>query len=252
MAIRPIGYGSAMQKLISGTPPHVPPNSMAQLTRSRAIGLRTHTTLEEQNRIRTSNNPMELTLNPAGRPNRAATVVRGRISVPARGTGRIFMFNPNDITDTKGISWGSVEVPGASHPVYQFGAGGERLVSFDLYVDGDRGRFGREQARDTSSLSIRDELHWYRSLEYPTAYGGGYVRVAPFECTFTFGTLYQNMACIVKKADWKVNYWVPDPKQGGRPIPVRAIITMQIAETVSESVTADKVLFEGELNSYEF
>lgn len=178
------------------------------------------------------------------------TVERGRISVPGRGTGRTFMFNPNDISDEKGISWGSIEVPGASHPVYQFGAGGERIISFELYIDGDRGRFGRTESRNVGSLSIKDELHWYRSLVYPTAYGSSYAQVAPYLVLFSFGELYNGVNCIVKKANWKVNYWVPTGPNGS-PTPVRGTVSMQLGEVVTRSQTANDILSDANLTAYE-
>lgn len=164
-------------------------------------------------------------------------VTRGRITIPARGFGRTFMFNPNEIGDAKGISFGSMEVPGASHPVYQFGAGGERLISFDLNIDGDRGRYGREtNGRDLTSLSITDELLFYRSLIYPSQYGNDIAQVFPYTVLFTFGELYSSMPCIVKKADWKVNYWTPKLQ------PVRATINIALAEIVTKSQTSNDVL----------
>lgn len=244
MPVRPLGFGSTVQQFISGTP-----TQRAPVAGKAKPGV--PNVIEAANRIRADGLPNELDLNVNSRPNRAATVKRGRLSIPQRGTGRIFMFNPNDVSDTKGINYGSIEVPGASHPVYQYGAGGERLITFDLYIDGDRGRFGREQARDNSSLSIKDELHWYRSLIYPSSFGMSYAEVAPYLVLFTYGELYVNLPCIVKKADWKVNYWVPDPKSGGRPMPVRATIPLQLAEAASHSQTANDVLSEGELTAYE-
>lgn len=167
------------------------------------------------------------------------TVTRGMITIPDRGTSRYFMFNPNDVNDTKGISWGSIEVPGASHPVYQFGAGGERLISFELYMDGDRGRFGRQQQRDTSTLSVKDELYFYRGLIMPRQYGMDMASVFPYTVLFTFGELYQNLPCIVKAAPWKIEYWTPKLQ------PVRARIALQLAEIVDKSQTADQMFALG-------
>ena len=163
-------------------------------------------------------------------------IVRGYIYIPAQAVGRYFMFNPNEVKDTKGITWGSKEIPGASHPVYQYGAGGERLISLNLYIDGDRGRKGRQQARagvNTTTgegpLSIMDELMWYRSLQYPRAYGQRVVDVGPSPMLLSFGELYQKTPVICKKADWDINYWTPNLE------PVRAVVTLQLAEVVPRS-----------------
>lgn len=179
----------------------------------------------------------------------APTNKRGSFTVLANGktTKRFIMFNPNTVDDDKGINWGTVEVPGSSHPVYHYGSGGERIISFELWIDGDRGRFGREQTRDTSSLSIKDELAWYRSLVYPVGYGGDALDVSAPIVLFTFGELYNNVRCIVKKAPWKVEHWVPGLTG---PTPVRARIPIQLAEVPTQSQVREQVLNVGGLFDY--
>ena len=208
-----------------------------------------------------SNYFAQLALTPNDRPDTGGlkgqgkpTVIRGRITVPARSVGRFFMFNPGSLTDTKGVTYGSVEVPGASHPTYQFGAGGERLINLELYVDGDRGRFDRQQSRVTSSLSIMDELLWYRSLIYPARYGTEIATVFPYLVLLSYGDLYQGVQCIVKKADWKIDYWTPKLE------PVRATISLVLAELPNRSQTSDDILaqagagaeLDSSLTAYEF
>lgn len=195
------------------------------------------------------------------------TVTKGTL-VAFRGhreaISRTFMFNPNDVSDTKNISWGSIEVPGASHPVYQFGAGGERLISFSLYLDGDRGRLGQNNSSvdyeiapeypvwkanlpkrlgQGKGLSVSDELQFYRSLIHPVQYGQSIIDVFPFICLFSMGELYKKIPVIVKKADWSINYWTPDMR------PVRATVSIQLAEIRGRSITADEVLSLGGLVS---
>lgn len=182
-----------------------------------------------------------------------ATVKKGTITVPSRGTGRTFMFNPNDVSDDKTPNYGSIDLPGASHPVQQFGSGGERLISFQLFFDGDRGRIaarGKYQKDvvelDTIPLSIKDELMWYRSLIYPSKYGAGYYDVAPYLVLFSMGELYDNVKCIVKAAPFKVNFWTPKME------PVRATMDFKLSEVVDRSVTSDDILAQGGLTAYEF
>lgn len=162
--------------------------------------------------------------------------LRGMLTIPALQTGRFFMFNPNNIDDDKGTNYGAIDLPGASHPVQQFGSGGERIIKFDLWIDGERGRFGRAQARNVQSLSIVDELTFYRSLEYPVQYGGDFSQVFPYTVLFSFGKLYKSVPCIVKKADWRVNFWVHDPNDGDL-IPVKATIPIVLSEIPAQSVT---------------
>ena len=173
------------------------------------------------------------------------TITRGCLRVLNGNTAvsRYFMFNPNEISDSKETSWGSIEVPGASHPIYQWGAGGERLISFDLYIDGDRGRFGRQQARNTGSLSVRDELYWYRSLVYPQTNASGLDMSASFPRLVLYddGEMYKNLPVIVKKAHWKTTFWTPKRE------PVRSIVSIALAETVDKTQTADDILQLGSL-----
>lgn len=191
------------------------------------------------------------------------SVTKGQL-VALRGSGqkitshtKTFMFNPNNVNDTKGTSWPTVEIPGASHPVYQFGAGGERLISFDLYVDGDRGRLaklpkiwnyqvwqqqvagGPKILPQGQGLSITDELVFYRSLVHPVGYAQSPAQVYPSTCTFSMGELYKSVPVIVKKADWHIHYWTPDMR------PVRATIAIILGESPSKSVIADDMLAIG-------
>lgn len=178
----------------------------------------------------------------------APTNKRGRFTVIDRANRKVneryLMFNPSTVDDTKATNWGTTDVPGASHPVYSFGSGGERLISFELYIDGDRGRFGREQGRNTGSLSIKDELYWYRAMVHPVGYGAAASDVAPYLILFTHGELYNNLRCIVKQANWKVNYWVPGPTG---PTPVRATVSMVLGEAPEQSVTREEVLRLGQI-----
>lgn len=167
------------------------------------------------------------------------TMTRGRISVPERGMGVEFMFNPTDVSDDKSVDFGTAKIPGASHPVYQFASGGERLINFDLYLDADRGKVARATSGEhlpPDALSLTAEINFYRSLLYPSdgsQMGSKLLRPAPV--IFTFGELFNGVLCIVKKANVKVTYWTPDLR------PVRATVSMSLAEIVSERVLASDV-----------
>jgi hypothetical protein len=158
-----------------------------------------------------------------------ASITRGRLTIVGRGITRAFMFNPNEINDTKGIKAGSNEVPGISHPVAQFGAGSERNIKFELHLDGDRGKV----ARGHSTLSIANEIHFYQSLEYPGEYHkAGMQAVFPYLVLFTFGELYQRVPCLVRTAGVKVIQWTPKLE------PQIAKISMHLTEIVDKSKTA--------------
>ena len=46
------------------------------------------------------------------------------------GDSQVFQYYPETISDTKAINYQQKEIFGASLPLYQFIAGGERLISF--------------------------------------------------------------------------------------------------------------------------
>ena len=171
-------------------------------------------------------------------------VIRGNftaLSMNTNGSGdyrvvnREVMFNPNSVDDTKGITWGSTEVPGASHPVTQFGAGGLRLVNFTLYLDGDRGRHkrGRDSEVAQYGLSVRNELYFYRALVHPREYGQEMKNVFPWTVLFTMGDMYDNFHCLVRKADWRMESFTP------RMEVVRATVAITLEEIITKSVTAE-------------
>jgi len=156
------------------------------------------------------------------------TPLRGRFTIVERGTTKVFMFNPAEVGDEKGVNWGEGDVPGASAPVVQFGSGKARIISFELFLDGDRGQVGR----GGNSLDISEEINFYRSLEYPSAYGKGPASVAPWIVLFTMGPLYQQLPCLIVKASPKIIYWTPKME------PVRATISISLREELSRSQTS--------------
>lgn len=80
----------------------------------------------------------------------AAEVKKGKFTlVDHDGIGPrelVFHFNPTTLKDSHPPTWSATKIPGQSLPVYQYGGSGERVVSFSLYLDGDRGRMHRNSA----------------------------------------------------------------------------------------------------------
>lgn len=160
---------------------------------------------------------------------------KGRITVPAFNDGNLsrtrpvfreFMFNPNELDDDKSLNFGSVELPGASHPVYQYGSGGARIIRFELYFDGDRGGVGR----GTENLSVKKELEFYQSLLYPSSYDGeDFAAVYPHVVLFSLGNYADAMPCLVTRAPIRVHYWTPKMD------PVRATINLELTEVPERS-----------------
>lgn len=156
-------------------------------------------------------------------------LVRGRFTVPARGASKRFMFNPTTLSDTKGTQFASIQTPGGSHPVQQFSGGKERVISFTLYLDGDRGRFGRQNAN--TDVDVGPDLVFYRSLEYPGEYTyGDITAVYPHIILFSYGYLYNQIPCLLKKADWNITAMTPDLR------PMRAEVAIQLSEFPDKSM----------------
>lgn len=153
---------------------------------------------------------------------------RGRFTIVERGTTWVFMFNPAEVSDQKGVNWAEGDVPGASSPVIQFGSGKARIISFELYLDGDRGK----AARGGDSLSIEEDIKFFQSLEYPSKYDKGPVAVSPWTVIFTMGPMYQQVPCKLLQCPTRITYWTPKME------PVRATVSISLREILSESRTA--------------
>lgn len=164
---------------------------------------------------------------------RAYAVTKGRLVAPNSNLADLvrfkeFMFNPPDMEDTKSPIYGTLDVPGGSHPTYQYGSGGPRVFTFTLHLDGDRGWSHLRQQGPLDSgvgLSVRQEIAWYRALLYPTEYNPGAFRaVSPPIVLFSLGNYLRAVPCLMTAAAVTVNYWTP------RMDPVRADIAVTLEE----------------------
>ena len=50
-----------------------------------------------------------------------------------------FKINPESIEDSKDTSYANIEIPGMSHPRYQYTGGAERVLSFTVYLHNGTG-----------------------------------------------------------------------------------------------------------------
>lgn len=171
---------------------------------------------------------------------------KGFLLVPERNNLMIrFQFNPSEYTESHEAIYPKHPVPGASHPVYQYGAGGERLISFTLYFDADLG-YQRQDAESKdfvvngNVLSLRPILNKIRSLTYPIVQNGSGIKqiYAPIAYLET-GNLFENKRtqCIVKKADPRVTFYSAGLE------PLKAQVTVELAQIVDRRVTAQQVQF---------
>lgn len=49
--------------------------------------------------------------------------------------GYYFQFNPDKVSDHKGTEWSTVPYPGLNYNDYAWGHGGERIITFQLFID---------------------------------------------------------------------------------------------------------------------
>jgi len=134
-------------------------------------------------------------------------IVKGSLISYDDETVRVdFMFNPTEIQDKKGATWGKTQVPHVSHPVYQFGGGTERIISFQLHLDGDRG----QMALNRNTLDVSQEVRTVRSFLYPASLesveGAGssspyWVARPPSRVIFTYGTFWRGLLCVLTRVD---------------------------------------------------
>jgi len=174
-----------------------------------------------------------------------ATPVKGYISVPDyAGMGMpveyVFLYNPAELAEKKDVNYGDTNVPGASHPVHQFGSGGARQITFDLFLDGDRSKFAFKNktkknfttAEMDEIMSVKSDVLYWQSLLLSMEYGRSeFAKVKPPHVIFNFGDLYQNVTCIVKRADPRWTHF------NIRMVPIRATLSVQLDEDIERSVT---------------
>lgn len=187
---------------------------------------------------------------------RNPSVLKGRLTNVRTRFFREFMFNPNDVRDSRSFIYGSHQIPGASHPVYQAGSGGERIITFTLYLDGDRGRLveraqgivsndfegsdSLEFVQGLGSLDVSKEINWYRSFTYPVRSEEGLIsEQAPNRAVFSMGTFYKAVEVIVETADIEFLAWTPNME------PLRVNIPIVLKEYRRRNQFASDIFQEG-------
>lgn len=122
---------------------------------------------------------------------------------PITGLKRYFQYWPEDITDNKGTNYENKNIPGLSHPIYQWISGAQREIGFTAIFTRDRPITASEQAdldaarnaassaltsfssvistfsssiQDNRNVNIPSAVGWLRSFEYPdySADGNGH------------------------------------------------------------------------------
>lgn len=183
----------------------------------------------------------------------ASSLVKGSLFVRERAIDYKFMFNPAELEVTKEVIFPKDIPAGGSNPIYNYAAGGERLITFTLYLDGDRGRsearprFAKGDApkaasgdEGTADWSVMPDVNLLQSLLYPSQYGQATRDVYPYVCLFSFGQAFKAVPVIVKKADAKLLYFLADLT------PTRATVSMQLGIIKPAYETADEFVRDGQ------
>jgi hypothetical protein len=91
---------------------------------------------------------------------------------PINRDARAFQYFPESITDSKVNGYQAKEIPGLSHPLYQWTAGGPREISFTTVFSADlppSDPKGVPRAPETSlrTIDVDAAIAWIQSYQYP-------------------------------------------------------------------------------------
>jgi hypothetical protein len=139
------------------------------------------------------------------------------------------MVNPATVSFGHGWNFGSHTPHGMSHPVISGGTGSEGTISFQLVVDGERGRLDQRRAGVSGSLSIKYELDYYESLTLPEeppadAAAGVAAGGSPPRLILTLGTLFRRIE--VRCTSFSANVTLFSPQLD----PIRATIDLSFVQ----------------------
>ncbi len=88
------------------------------------------------------------------------------------GESRAFQYFPETISDSKANSYQSKEIPGLSHPLYQWTAGGPRELSFTAIFSADLPPADPKGPKRSAemmerSVDVDAAVAWIQSYQYP-------------------------------------------------------------------------------------
>lgn len=181
-------------------------------------------------------------------------VKRGRFTNYRTGVFIEFLYNPDRITDRKGVNLIVDPIPGQSDALVRFASGRENNISFTLKLCGESSlrRRGinflngavaeKPVSVATTTYSIAGEIEWFRSFEHPVdpelplraAFSTSSSRLksddrfgGPDLVVFTFGRLYQGVLCAVESVDVDIHEFSPelDPTKADLSIALKRVVT---------------------------
>lgn len=159
----------------------------------------------------------------ASGPNAVCFIMKTTDDMGKKGEFLILPFFPESLSDTKAVNWDSMELPGGSHPLYQFVSGGERTFSFVAKllretkpISGYNNIDGPIDRRSPFNIDINKAVRFLRSCMYPR-YEKSTVRSAPICKVKIGGTNFDKKSnglinCFMTQCDVEVTKWWDDAK----------------------------------------
>jgi hypothetical protein len=159
-------------------------------------------------------------------------------------------YFPETLSDSHSPEWEPKMIPGGSHPLYNWVAGGERQISFTAYFTQERrltnplggsaqGPFG-PILTDKWSVDVMGAIAWLRQFTYPTYGSDGQAhpppRVRLVAPNALLGEVKGTILAIMQSCDVEWLQWWPDGT------PKEATASLTFAEVVQ---TATSVQFQG-------
>ena len=90
---------------------------------------------------------------------------------PINADARAFQYFPESITDSKVNGYQAKEIPGLSHPLYQWTAGGPREIGFTAVFSADLPpkdpKANRASESALRSVDVDAAIAWIQSYQYP-------------------------------------------------------------------------------------
>lgn len=151
---------------------------------------------------------------------------------------RAFQFWPESLQDSRGdVGWQEKVIPGGSHPLVQWTAGGGRRLSFTVFFSRDKhpDETAAEEAEaeitgevDEDNISIPAAISWLRYFTYPLYTPDSLVVIPPSPLLLVFpktetGAAYgagevsvdggrpiDAVSCVMTSCDVTYHSWFPD------------------------------------------
>jgi hypothetical protein len=127
-----------------------------------------------------------------------------------------FQYNPSAISDEKSTAYAVVQIPGMSHPRYQYVSGEARKIALKI---------------ELFKGPVKQKAEWLQSLLYPEL-AGTMLKDAPHPVILVFGDLYPGILCVVRSVNVKY-FGLFDTENL---LPQRAEIDIALEEIVESSV----------------